>query len=155
MESNEDKELEMKELVERYRVCWEVWPEYTSVRGERRQIGFALELSGTHEPGVEPPLPGCEHCIRVYNALQTIASHIIPQERRPSRHDIGIYDPAIHYSPQRRWRPDVSLTVRILHRSGFEQPVDECENKCLNEMKTHLRKLGAAEGRWVSAVAQP
>ena len=154
MESNEDKERNIRALVERFRVCWEVWPEYMIVRGEKRQIGYVLEISGTHEPGVEHPTPGCEHCVRVYNALQTIAEHIIPQERRPSRHDIGIFDAAIHYSRKRRERPDISLTIRILHRTGFEQPVDECENKCLNEMKAHLRELGAFEGRWIPAVAK-
>ena len=57
MVSSEDKELNIKELVERFRVCWEVWPEYRIVRGEKRQIGYALELSGTHEPGVEHDVP--------------------------------------------------------------------------------------------------
>ena len=154
MTSNVDKELDTKKLVERFRICWEVWPEYMIVRGEKRQIGYALELSGTHEPGVEHPSPGCEHCVRVYDALQAIASHVIPKDRRLSRHDIGIYDHAIHYSRKRRERPEVSLTVQISHRTGFEQPVDECENKCLNEMKAHLRELGASEGRWVPAVAK-
>ena len=150
MVSSEDKELNIKELVERFRVCWEVWPEYRIVRGEKRQIGYALELSGTHEPGVEHPTPGCEHCVCVYHALQAIAAHIIPQERRPSRHDIGIFDGAIHYSRKRRDRPDISLIIQILHRTDFEQPVDECENKCLNEMKAHLRELDAFEGQWRS-----
>ena len=148
MESNEDKERNISELVERYRVCWEVWPDYTFVRGEKRLTGFSLELSGTHEPGVEHYEPGCEHCVPVYKALQAIASHIIPQESRPSRYEVSIFDSAIHYTRKRRNRPEISLTIKIVHRNGFEQPVDECQSKCLTEMEKNLKALGAFEGEW-------
>ena len=135
-------------LVQRFRVCWEVWPEYRIVDHETRQIGFSLELYGTHEPHVEHPTPGCEHCIRVFSALQTIAAYILPRENRPSTYSIEIYDAAIHYSHRRRDRPDVELPIKILHRNQFELPVDQCEILCLSEMKQRLQQLGASEGYW-------
>jgi len=138
----------LRELVQRYRVCWEVWPEYVFVGREKRQIGFALELSGTHDRGVLHPTPGCQHCRGVFAALQTIAVYIMPKEERPSRYEIETYEPAIHYSAARQHRPDVDLTIRILHRSGFERPMDECEVRCLEEMKQRLRELGACDRRW-------
>jgi len=67
----------LREHVERFRVCWESRPEYLCIRGERRQIGFVLELAGTHEAGVEHPEPGCEHCQRVFAALREIAEWIL------------------------------------------------------------------------------
>lgn len=138
----------LRELVNRFRVCWEVWPENIVVEHQKRQIGFALELCGTHEPGVEHPSPGCEHCLRVYAGLQQIATHIMPREERPSVYDFQAYDYALHYAPKRRNRADVILTLKILHRSGYERPVDECEVRCLTEMKQRLRELGASEGQW-------
>ena len=142
--------LILKELVERFHVCWEAWPEYAIVGHEKRQIGFALELSGTHAPGVEHPSPGCRHCQEVFGALRVIAVHILPREKRDSSYEIGPYDQAIHYSHSRRNRPDVTLSIQIRHRSGFERPVDACEVRCLTEMKQRLVELGAPEGQWTS-----
>src|SRR3990170_3796561 len=51
--------VDLKQLVKRYRICWEVLPEYVYEDHERRQTGFRLELVGTHEPGVDHPEPGC------------------------------------------------------------------------------------------------
>ncbi len=119
--------LVLKELVERFRVCWEVWPEYVYVGREKRQVGFALELYGTHEPGTGHVDPGCRHCQRVFAALRTIVDWIQPRDLRPSMYEIAPYDQSISYSSVRDNREDVCLTLRILHRSGFECPVDECE----------------------------
>lgn len=135
-------------LVKRFRVCWEVWPEEIIVNHEKRQIGFSLELYGTHEPHVEHPTPGCPDCFPVFTALQTIAEYILPKEERPSIYRIEIYDGAIHYTPKRRNRPEVELPIKILHRSGFELPVDQCEVRCLTEMKQRLSELGAPQGWW-------
>ena len=148
MASSEQKPLSLAELVERYRVCWEVWPEYLSVGTERRQVGFQLELCGTHEPEVEHPQPGCPDCQRIFVALGAIADWILPKEKRPSTYRIGPYDQAIRYSPVRRNRPDVTLTIKIIHRLGFEAPVDACEVRCLKEMQERLKELGAQERQW-------
>lgn len=140
---------ELCSLVERYRVCWEVWPESIWADGHRRQVGFQLELYGTHEPGVERVSPGCPACQRLYAALRAIAEWILPKERRPSTYKIGPYDQALRYSPARRNRPDVTVAIKIIHREGFESPVDACEVRCLTEMQERLRELGALERQWI------
>jgi len=139
--------------VKRFRVCWEVWPEYLVVCGERRHVGFELVLCGTHEPGTTTIMPGCLHCHRVFEALQEIAIWIQPQEIRPSKYRIGPYDSALHYAAVRNHRPDVALSVKILHRERIEDPLDECQVRCLEEMKSKLRALGAPEGRWFLTAA--
>ena len=139
---------ELKELVQRFRVCWEASPECTYQVGEKRKVGFSLELIGTHEPEVKHPDPGCEHCRRVFSALKRIASWIMPKEERPTVYEIDPYRQAISYSHARHDRPDVTLTIRIVHRSDFDRPADDCEVRCLNEMKQHLKDLGACEREW-------
>lgn len=141
---------ELAALARRHRVCYEVWPEYIMVRGERRQIGFTLELSGTLESDGDYPYPQWVGCQRAFAALHRIAEAILPQEKRPSLYDIGPYDQALHYSRLRGNRPDVTVPIRILHRHGFERPVDACEIRCLEEMQQRLRELGACEGQWTS-----
>jgi len=138
----------LKEFVERFQVCWEALPDYYPVKKELRQIGFQLELTGTHEQGVKHPLPGCQHCHDVRQALQGIADWIIPKEYRDSDYDIVPYDQSIHYDPKRKFRPEVSLRIWIRHRSGFDREVDACEMHCLNEMTQKLMEIGARKGKW-------
>ena len=148
MSSDDAASFPLKELVQRFRVCWKVWPEYTYVGDEKRQVGYQLELAGTHEAGVTHPEPGCEHCEHVYNALHQIAEYILPGEERPSVYEIGPFDRAIRYWGLHSQRPDIMLTIKILHRHGREQPVDECEDRCLKEMEARLRELGACRLQW-------
>jgi hypothetical protein len=135
-------------FVGRYQVCWEVWPEYLMVGGKERQVGFELELTGTPEPGSDHVGPGCPACRRVYAALRAIADWILPKEERPSRYEVGPYEQALRYSTVRGSRPDVTLSVKVLHRRGFDQPVEQCEVRCLEEMKQRLRRLEACERQW-------
>ena len=150
-----DQSLVLMDLVKRYQVCWEVWPEYLMVDGKQQQVGFELELSGTHEPGTGHVSPGCPACRHVYSALLAVAGRILPKEERPSRYEIGPYEQALRYSAVRGNRPDVTLSVKIVHRRGFDQPVDQCETRCLKEMKEHLSELGACERQWSSRRVSP
>jgi hypothetical protein len=138
----------LNELVKRFQVCWQVWPEYAMVGREKRQIGFTLDLYGTHGPGPGHVDPGCRHCHRVFAALSVIADWILPRDEQPSRYELESYNPSISYSPGRGNRPDVTLTIRVLHRDGFERPVDDCEARCLKEMQQRLRELAACERQW-------
>ena len=149
MNADDTTSRELKELVERFRVCWKAWPEYTYVDGKRRQIGFDLDLSGTHEPWVKHPDPGCEHCQRVFAGLRQIAEWVLPKEERLSKYEIEPFDQSIRYTRTHKNRPDVQLAISIAHRGVWEEPVDECEERCLKEMEERLRDLGASEGSWM------
>jgi hypothetical protein len=85
--------------------------------------------------------------MRIYGKLPWI----MPDENHPSRFDIQIFDDALRYAKIREFRPDVTLILKIVHKDGFDQPVDECEVNCLKEMEEKLRKLGASIGKWKSS----
>ena len=73
----------IQELVRRHKVCWEVWPEYHIDReGKRIQIGFELNLIGTHDHPEQIIEPGCPECMKIYEDLNRIAHWIIPKEER-------------------------------------------------------------------------
>ena len=72
----------------------------------------------------------------------------MPKEERASRYEIEPYDHALHESPQRKFVPEVVLSMKILHRHGFDKPVDECEERCLKEMRSKLAELGVRAGEW-------
>ena len=145
-----DSDVErIKDLVQHFRVCWDTWPEYSIVRHEKRQIGFALDLYGTHEAGVEHPQPGCSHCQRVYDALRQIAAWTLPKDLRPSSYELSPFDHSIGYSPAHGNRPEIILTIRILHGGGrLDNPVDPCEIRCLREIEDRLSEVSVCRGRW-------
>ena len=62
--------------------------------------------------------------------------------------EIETYDSSIHRAVKRRLRPEVVLSLKILHRQGYDQPVDACEEDCLNEMQDKLKKIGAQRDVW-------
>lgn len=138
----------LKEFVQRFRICWEALPDHYYVKNEKRQIGFTLELTGTHESGVEHPEPGCPHCQHVWQALREIANWILPKEIRESDYEVSVFDQTIQYTKIRKFRPDVSLRIGIRHRSGFDREVDACEVRCLNEMSERLTEIGAHKAQW-------
>lgn len=150
--SAESETAELRELVRQHKLCWEVWSEYHIDRkGNKIQIGFELELMGTHfQPG-HPPVPGCDECVSVYDNLKRIARWIIPKEERDSCYESGIFDASIHYPKRRKFRGEISLPIKILHREGFDRPTDACEVRCLNEMEEKLKSLGAQKGEWTEA----
>ena len=148
MTSPQPTAMNLSDLVKEYKVCWEVWPEYLMVGKEQRQVGFELELTGAHASGSDHPGPNCPTCRRVFRALYAIAEWTLPKEQRPSMYEIEPYEQTLRFSPVRGNRPDVTLKIKVLHRSGFQQPVDACEVRCLNEMRGRLRQLGACERQW-------
>jgi hypothetical protein len=152
MESGDSVTVGLSELVKRYLVCWEVWPEHLFVNRQQRQVGFELELCGTHNSQGHQGGP-CSGCRQVFKALYAIVEYILPPEGRASMYEIGPYTQALLYSAVRGNRPDVTLSMKVLHRQGFDQPVDACEERCLEEMKAKLKQLGACERHWSSVQA--
>lgn len=144
------EELEkLRKLVMHHKVCWEVWPEYhINQDGRKVQIGFELDIIGTHYHPEQLPQPGCAECVKVYNDLKQIAQAVIPKEERDSRYEITIFDASIQYAPKRKLRKDITLTIKVLHREGFDQPLDGCEVECLKEMEGKLKELGAQKEHW-------
>ena len=138
----------LKDMVEMHHVCYEIWPELLIVKGRQVKVGFDLELAGTHEHGISTLTPGCPRCIRTFEDLRQIAEWIMPKEERPSRYEIEPFDRALHESAQRKFVPEVVLSMKILHRHGFDQPVDACEERCLKEMRGKLAELGVRAGEW-------
>ena len=137
----------IRALVRKDQVYWEVLPEYHIDReGKRIQIGFELNLIATHGHSEEIIEPGCLECIKIYEDLTQIADWIIPKGERDSLYEIGFFDASIHYSSRRRFRPEVILTIQILHREGFDHPTDAHDVQEVNEVEEKLKALGADKG---------
>lgn len=132
----------LRELIEGFHVCWDIWPEYTFINHEKRQIGFELDLCGMHEGGEEHPEPGCPKCLETYDALVRIAEAVLPSANQGTTHQFEPYDQAIQYSSRRGNRPEIVLRIRITHRKAFKQAVDGAQLRYLEDLQRRLEEWG-------------
>lgn len=135
----------ISELINRFHVYWNVWPEYIFIKHEKRQIGFELDLSGAHGDGAEHPEPSCEKCREIYRALVQIAEDVLPRGKKDTSFQFEPYDQSIHYSARHGNRPEVVLKIRIIHRQAFERPVSVAQLQYLNELQKNLEERGASQ----------
>lgn len=144
----------LRGIVQEHQVCYEVWPEWYMKDGVKIKIGFELQLCGINahlasDGSGHHPVPGCPICFRTYNELREIAEWALPIDERPSRYEIQAFDHALHLASAKRFRRrEVVVTIVIMHRNDFNRPVDDCENRCLREMKERLNQLGIHEDVW-------
>lgn len=139
---------EIKNLIEKHRVCFESWYEYEMVGGIRCHTGYALRLSGINNPATsEHAVPGCLYCQQTYADLLCIAKWILPPDNRESQYKIEPFDSSFHIANTRGHREEIVVTIQVLHRDDSDRPADECELRCLNEMKGRLKKFGVMDGR--------
>lgn len=144
-----DDDVELRELVRKHRVIWETRPE-AAVRDERlTPIGFVVELTATHDHPRHPASAGCEECVPVRQALARLASAVVPRGPHASWYDIAVSANALRFDRAHGNRAEVSATITILHNGRVNEPPDECERACLDEICGRLVALGAQERRWV------
>ena len=136
-------EAVLRTLVERFRVCWDSFPEWSQIGGERKQTGAIVEIYGTHDvPGVVPTA-GCKHCIPVIQALLAIADHVV-SDAGDDLVSIRAHS-GIEYAVERGARPDIVVALT------FGPPADEPGagvEMSLDEVRKRLHQLGASERSW-------
>jgi hypothetical protein len=155
MTYTEQRPAILVDLVRQYQVCSEVWPEYLMVGGKEEQVGFELKLSGTHASATQHTGPGCPTCRQIYSALHSLTEYVLPRRVQPSLYQVGPYEVALRYSAARGGahlaltvKIDLTLKVKIVYLSGFDQAIDECGMRGLLEMKEDLSELGTCEYQW-------
>jgi hypothetical protein len=154
MESKQT-EQRLREIAAQHHVYYKIWPEQVPLKDHSLQeVGFRLELHGEHAKESHP-MPGCALCWEIYRGLREIAYWILPKEIRDSYYDLEAFDASLHYSHPTKDLGSVQLGIDILHRSGFDRPVDACEVRCLQEMEEKLKRLGVHRGSVVDMQRLP
>src|ERR1044071_3785410 len=94
-----DTITELKQIIEKHTVRYEVWPHYEMANGRRVIVGFDLELYGTEDHGKTQLSPGCHPCRETYTDLRRLAEWILPNEPGPAEYEIPPFDESLHQSP--------------------------------------------------------
>lgn len=135
----------LRRLVEKYRLCWSKSPEHAVGGGELRAIGWNLELCATHGETACEPTPGCPACPPVVAALDRVVGFVLPTDPRHSHYEVHNNPARIQYSHAHPGVAEMTAVITILHNEGVNEPIDACEDRCLAEMMSKLRDLGARE----------
>ena len=77
----------VQSLVTEYGVFWQSWPQYEQTHGERRLVGFEVELIGSHTSDRKHVDPSCSSCRYVRSVLLAIAD-LMPGELNLSQNSL-------------------------------------------------------------------
>lgn len=142
----------LRASVLRHQVSYEVWPEWSGCGGRARRIGYCMSICGVNDKidcTRGHHVPGCPHCGSTYDAIRKIAEWITLTEHPDCRFQIEPFDRAFHIAPRQRWsRNEIIVTLKILHSHNVDGPLDDSQERCLNELRVELKKLGVREGVW-------
>ena len=142
----------LRAIVLRHQVSYEVWPEWSGCGGRAWRIGYCISICGVNDrvdcvQGHH--VPGCQHCGLTYDEIRKVAEWITRKEQLDCRFQIEPFDRAFHIAPRQRWsRNEIIVTVKILHSHNVDGPVNESQERCLNELRAELKKLDVREGVW-------
>ena len=132
----------VQSLVIEYGVFWQSWPEFEQAHGERRLIGYEVELIGSHGSDLNHLDPACSTCRHVRSVLLAIAE-TIPEDvntRRTSlMYNVDSHSNSILCLPALGNRSAVSVSIYV---SWNGSPGAAFETELLNEIKTFLSKWG-------------
>ncbi len=121
-----------------------VEPEVIIRGSERVKVGFEVHLWAVHPKGARA-LPGCPKCWDLVDDLRRIAEAVVPSEDRPTRAELEPFGRALYESRVVPEADEVSVTIHLFHKEGYDRPVDACEERCLKEIRGRLRALGIPE----------
>jgi hypothetical protein len=138
----------LREIASRYRVYYLVRSDWLLVDGRVRRVGIDLSLCGTEDHLGLHLVPGCAECRHAYAELAEVVRWALPEDGGDSRLEIEPFDRSLHVVPSQRGRRNVVVDVRILHRHGFEDPVDDSQEQCFREMVAKLGTLGIRASFW-------
>jgi hypothetical protein len=130
----------VQSLVTEYGVFWQFWPQFEQAHGERRLVGFEVELIGSHTSDLNHVDPACPTCRHVRSVLLAIAD-LMPGELTPSRnyltYNIDSHSNSILFLPASGNRSAVSVSIYVFWNRSDGQSF---ETDLLNEVKTFLNR---------------
>lgn len=135
---------ELREIAKRHRVTYRVDPAVEIFGDARVTVGYDIELIGAHPPHARV-LPGCARCRLVWNELDRMARAVCaPLQQRMSVTRELPFRPELTTSRHADGKDhdEVRLALAVRHRAGYFEPIDPCEQRCLNDIVEMCRRMG-------------
>ena len=138
--------FDLNELVKRADVLLQVWPVYSVRNKERVQVGFELELLGSHSVDPGHLSPACSECSRLRAALYGVAGHFAREANLNGHGPLfcTVTSPSSIVCLQRyNNRAFVRVSMEIHTRSDLA--LGSAEIARINELRARMRDRGIHE----------
>jgi hypothetical protein len=132
----------VQSVVADYGVFWQLWPQFEQTDGERRLVGFEVELIGSHNSELSHVDPGCPMCHRVRSVLLGIGNLMLREgvlTRDSLTPSIDSHSNSVLCLPALGNRSAVSVSIYIFWSHSQGQAF---ETDLLATLKTSLAKYG-------------
>jgi len=134
--------FQAQSLAAEYSAFWQLWPQFEHIYGERRLVGFEVELIGFHASDLNHLDPSCPACRQVRSVLLAIAD-AMPMETGLSRnyltYNIDSHSNAILCLPALGNRSVVSVSIYVFWSRSNGRSL---ETDLLSEIKAFLNRRG-------------
>ena len=130
----------LRNWVRQHAVCWEIAPLVELQDRKEVRVGFEMHLLGRSDSSARGP--GAPEDRALYHGLEALAEEVMPPDLGSARCEVGPDLASYHYRRATGWVPEVQLTLRLVHRSGYFSPIDADETRCAEEIRARLRSLG-------------
>jgi len=132
----------LQSLVTEYGVFWQSWPQFEQTHGERRLVGFEVELIGSHTSDRNHVDPSCPSCRYVRSVLLAIAD-LMPGELNLSQnsltYNIDSHSNSIVCLPALGNRSAVWVSIYVFSNRANGQSF---ETDLMNGIKALLNRWG-------------
>jgi hypothetical protein len=133
---------QVQSLVAEYSVFWQSWPQFEQIHGERRLVGFEVELIGFHTSDLNHLDPACPACRHVRSVLLAILD-AMPREtsfrRNYLTYNIDSHSNSILCLPALGNRSAVSVSIYVFWNRSNGQSF---ETDQLSDIKAFLNGWG-------------
>lgn len=126
-------------------VLWQLWPQHAVIHGERRQIGFELELIGSHTLDSNHLDPGCTQCYQLRSILLAIAdqlAHDVFRDHDSVTYDIDPHSASIVCLPGLANRPCVTVSIIVTESHALDRAPGTLSDLVVSRARDYLAELG-------------
>lgn len=154
MKSADKSSVCLRDIVRIFGFSFSVRPIYASLGGDGPEIGFEMELTGSH-PSSDRHVQGqCAQCQQVLLGLLELADHSLRQEEAQAQYVSTHCEKEVRYASSVDDWPEVVLHVTVIRKATLDDLAADRLTQLdrllqLTEgVKTLLRNLGCRENRF-------
>ena len=137
--------LALREMVEHFQITWGVRPLHQSDSEVSVEIGFVLELNGTHEPVADHAKWSCLHCANLLLALRIVGDWLFPREGQCSFCEVQVYHNFVCGDEEVEARICSTRALRLVSQPETRCRFGACHVWCTTKLTERLNRIGAVE----------
>lgn len=120
MKSADKSSVCLRDIVRIFGISFSLRPIYVSLGGDGPEIGFEMELTGSH-PSSDRHVQGqCAQCQQVLLGLLELADQSLRQEEAHAQHISTRWGKELHYTSSVGDWPEVVLRVMVIGKASLE-----------------------------------